>query len=56
VEHDDMNVLCLGSRVVGEDLALELVEAFVEARFVPEERYKRRLDKVRKLEEGAQSL
>jgi len=56
VEHDDMNVLCLGSGVVGEDLALELVEAFVEARFAPTARYKRRLDKVRKLEEGAQSL
>jgi ribose 5-phosphate isomerase B len=56
VEHDDMNVLCLGSRVVGDELALELVNAFVEARFVPEERYKRRLDKIRKLEEGAQSL
>jgi ribose 5-phosphate isomerase B len=56
VEHDDMNVLCLGSRVVADELALELVSAFVNARFVPEERYKRRLEKIRKLEEGAQSL
>jgi ribose 5-phosphate isomerase B len=56
VEHDDMNVLCLGSRVVGDELALELVNAFVGARFVPEERYKRRLGKISKLEEGAQSL
>src|SRR3990170_1141045 len=48
VEHDDMNVVCLGSRIVGEDLALEIVKTFVEARFVPEERYKRRLEKVRK--------
>jgi ribose 5-phosphate isomerase B len=56
VEHDDMNVLCLGSRVVGDELALEIVNAFVKARFVPEERYQRRLDKIRKLEEGAQSL
>jgi ribose 5-phosphate isomerase B len=56
VEHDDMNVVCLGSRIVGEDLALEIVRTFVEARFVPEERYKRRLEKVRKLEEGADSL
>jgi RpiB/LacA/LacB family sugar-phosphate isomerase len=56
VEHDDMNVLCLGSRVVADELALELVNAFVEARFVPEERYTRRLDKVKRLEEGARSL
>jgi len=56
VEHDDMNVVCLGSRIVGEDLALEIVKTFVEARFVPEERYKRRLEKVRKLEEGSDNL
>jgi len=51
VEHDDMNVLCLGSRIVGEDVALEIVKTFVQARFIPEERYERRLEKVRKLEE-----
>jgi RpiB/LacA/LacB family sugar-phosphate isomerase len=56
VEHDDMNILCLGSRVVAEALAFELVNAFVNARFVPEDRYRRRLEKIRKLEEGAQSL
>jgi ribose 5-phosphate isomerase B len=56
VEHDDMNVLCLGSRVVGDELALEIVKAFVGAGFLEEERYKRRLDKIRKLEEGAQVL
>jgi len=56
VEHDDMNVVCLGSRIVGEDLALEIVRTFVEARFVPKERYKRRLEKVRKLEEGSDNL
>ncbi len=51
VEHDDMNVLCLGSRVVGPSLAVELVRAFVSARFSGEERHRRRLAKVLALEE-----
>ena len=46
VEHDDMNVLCLGARIVGEEVAKELVPAFVSARFSGEERHRRRLDKV----------
>ncbi len=46
VEHDDMNVLCLGARVVGSALALELVRAFIGARFTNEERHVRRLAKV----------
>ena len=50
VEHDDMNVLCLGSRVVGRELALELVRAFVGAQFTGEERHRRRLAKVAVLE------
>jgi ribose 5-phosphate isomerase B len=50
VEHDAMNVLCLGARVVGPKLANELVAAFLAARFRSEERYIRRVDKVRKLE------
>ena len=50
VEHDDMNVLCLGSRVIGSELALELVKAFVEARLLDEERYRRRLAKVAEME------
>jgi ribose 5-phosphate isomerase B len=51
VEHDDMNVICIGSRVIGEELAVEIVEAFLGAQFVPEERYVRRLKKVMELEE-----
>jgi len=51
VEHDNMNVLCLGARVIGSALAQELVEAFVSARFTGEERHMRRLEKVRKLDE-----
>ena len=50
VEHDDMNVLVLGGRVVGPALAIELVRAFVAARFSGEERHVRRLAKVKALE------
>ncbi len=50
VEHDDMNVLCLGSEVVGAELAAELVRTFLGARFDGGERYVRRLDKVTELE------
>lgn len=45
-EHDDCNVLCLGARVIGEELALEIVRAFVAARFTGEERHLRRLAKI----------
>jgi ribose 5-phosphate isomerase B len=50
VEHDDMNVLCLGARVIGGELARELVRAFVGAAFSGEEKYRRRLAKVMALE------
>src|SRR5688500_18180578 len=50
VEHDDMNVLCLGSEVVGGELAAELVRAFLEARFDGAERYVKRLQKVARME------
>jgi ribose 5-phosphate isomerase B len=49
-EHDDCNVLCLGARVVGPELALEIVRAFVAARFTGEERHRRRLAKVAAME------
>ena len=49
-EHDDCNVLCLGARVVGVELALELVRAFVAARFSGEERHRRRLRKITEME------
>ena len=52
VEHDDMNVLCLGSEVVGPSLAADLVRAFLAARFDGGERYVARLEKVRRMEEG----
>ena len=50
VEHDDMNVLCLGSEVVGAELAADLVRTFVAARFRGEERYVKRLEKIEELE------
>jgi ribose 5-phosphate isomerase B len=53
VEHDDMNLVCLGSRIIGEDVALEVVDAFIGAKFSGEERYRRRLQKVADLERAA---
>jgi ribose 5-phosphate isomerase B len=50
VEHDDMNVLCLGARIIGPELAKELMAAFLSAQFSAEERHKRRVGKIRKLE------
>lgn len=50
VEHDDMNVLVLGGRVIGPQTAIELVEAYAAARFTREERHVRRLNKVNALE------
>ncbi len=50
VEHDDMNVLCLGARIVGEEVAREAVQAFVSATFSAEERHRRRLEKVLAIE------
>jgi ribose 5-phosphate isomerase B len=50
VEHDDMNVLCLGARVVGPELALECAVAFLAAHFSPDERHRRRLAKVLAIE------
>jgi ribose 5-phosphate isomerase B len=50
VEHDDMNVLCLGSEVVGAELAAELARVFLAARFDGGERYVRRLEKIEEME------
>ncbi len=51
VEHDDMNVLCLGARVIGSAPALEIARAFLAARFSNEERHRRRLNKVLEIEQ-----
>jgi ribose 5-phosphate isomerase B len=50
VEHDDMNVLVLGARVIGTELARELVRVYLEAKFSGAERHRRRLEKVKALE------
>lgn len=50
VEDDDMNLICLGGRVVGPRLAEELVETFLNARYIGAERHQRRLDKIIRLE------
>ena len=49
-EHDDCNVLCIGSRVVGVELALDIVRSFVAAKFTGEERHRRRLAKIEAME------
>ena len=46
VEHDDMNILCLGARIIGNEVAFELVNAFISATYSGEERHQRRLEKV----------
>ena len=50
VEHDDMNVLCLGERIIGIELAREILRAFLAAEYQAEERFQRRLDKVLAIE------
>jgi ribose 5-phosphate isomerase B len=50
VEHDQMNVLCLGARIVGGEIAREIVTAFLGATFIPEEKYIRRLNKIKALD------
>jgi ribose 5-phosphate isomerase B len=50
VEDDDMNLICLGGRVTGFAAAQELAMAFLNAKYIGAERYKRRLDKIAKLE------
>jgi ribose 5-phosphate isomerase B len=50
VEHDNMNILCLGARIIGEELAKELILAFLNATFFNEFRYNKRLEKINILE------
>jgi ribose 5-phosphate isomerase B len=56
VEHDDMNVLVLGARVIGPKLALELVSAFLRAKFRGAERHRRRLSKIAELENSGAAI
>jgi len=52
VEHDDMNVICIGGRIIGIDLAKAVLQAFLAAGFIPEVRFQRRLDKIIKVEQN----
>ena len=57
VEHDDMNVLCIGARVIGPELAKDIIEAFLRARYEPQPRHARRLEKILKIErDGLEAL
>ena len=56
VEHDDANVLCLGAQIVGEWLALDLIETYLAARFDPAEAFQRRVAKIADLERRAAAL
>ncbi len=51
VEHDDMNVICLGARIIGVELAKEILQGFLSANFLPEPRFRRRLEKLLQLEQ-----
>ncbi|KAA1299394.1 MAG: ribose-5-phosphate isomerase [Chloroflexi bacterium] len=51
VEHDDMNIICLGGRIIGDALAKEIVEEFLKAEFQTEERFERRKDKITEIED-----
>ena len=52
VEHDNMNVLCLGARIIGPELAVELAKAYLSAEFSTVERYRRRFGEVKTIEQG----
>ena len=51
VEHDDMNVICIGGRIIGIELAKAVLQAYLRAGFIPEPRFQRRLEKIMKVEQ-----
>lgn len=55
VEHDNMNILCIGARIIGAELAKEIVKAYLLGRFSTEERHQRRFGKIQKLETNGKS-
>ncbi len=55
VEHDDVNVLALGARIIGPELAFEIVRAYLAAKFTGEERHVRRLNKILAIEQSEAS-
>ncbi len=55
VEHDDMNVLCIGARIIGQELAFELIHSFLKADYSPQPRHQNRVDKILDIERRANS-
>jgi len=55
VEHDDMNVLCIGARVIGPELAMDIIRSFLSAKYAPQPRHRKRVDKILDLERRALS-
>lgn len=55
VEHDDMNILCIGARVIGPELAMEIVRSYLGARYAPQPRHQRRVDKILDIERRVQN-
>jgi ribose 5-phosphate isomerase B len=53
VEHDDMNILCIGARVIGPELAREIIKAFLSAKYSPSDRHARRMAKIASIESRA---
>lgn len=53
VEHDDMNVLCIGARVIGPELAMEIIRSFLSANYAPQPRHQARVDKILDIERRA---
>lgn len=53
VEHDDMNILCIGARVIGPELAMEIIRSFLGAKYAPQPRHQRRVDKILEIERKA---
>jgi ribose 5-phosphate isomerase B len=56
VEHDDMNVLCMGARIVGPETAIDVLVAFLSASFSGEDRHVRRLNKIKAIEDASRSV
>lgn len=55
VEHDDMNVLCIGARVIGPELAMEVLRSFLSAQYSPQDRHRRRVEKIVEMERKART-
>ncbi|MFN3191457.1 MAG: ribose 5-phosphate isomerase B [Aureliella sp.] len=53
VEHDDMNVLCIGARVIGQETAMDIIRSFLSAEYAPQERHRIRVEKILEIERKA---